>query len=521
MTEHRRAYFISTSIPYVNGRPHVGHALEYVQTDAYARFHRQQGEDVYFLSGSDENSLKNVQAAEAEGITTRELVDRNVAFFEEALALLSGSNDGFIRTGVDPIHFAGAEKFWRAMEASGDVYKKSYSGLYCVGEEAFFSEDELVGGLCPDYRPPVLVEEENYFFRLSRYQDELHRLISSGELKIVPDAPRNEVLRFIERGLEDFSISRSQERARGWGVPVPDDAGQVMYVWVDALANYITALDYAGEGELYQRYWTNAASRVHEIGKNIVRFHAIYWPAMLLSAGLPLPTHIVVHGFLTIDGEKMSKSLGNVIDPIEVTQQYGADAVRYYLLREISPGGDGDFSLRRLTERYNAELANDLGNLVNRTVSMLNRYRGGVIPAAVEPAGLERNLNALADDVATRATELMGAYEPQQALAAIWELVTAANTYVEQAAPWVLARAARDGDEGANGRLDTVLATLAATVGRLAWLLQPYLPAATQEIARQLGSATPEQQPSAGQQVTEPTPIFPRLEIEEAVTADD
>lgn len=521
MTENRPAYFISTSIPYVNARPHVGHALEYVQTDAYARFHRLLREDVYFLSGSDENSLKNVQAAEAEGITTRELVDRNVTYFEEALALLNGSNDGFIRTGVDPIHFAGAEKLWRAMEASDDVYKKRYSGLYCVGEEAFFSEDELVNGLCPDRRPPVLVEEENYFFRLSRYQDELHRLISTGELQIVPDAPRNEVLRFIERGLEDFSISRSQERARGWGVPVPDDASQVMYVWVDALANYITALDYATEGELYQRYWLNAFSRVHEIGKNIVRFHAIYWPAMLLSAGLPLPTHIVVHGFLTIDGEKMSKSLGNVFDPSEVVNEYGADAVRYYLLREISPGGDGDFSLRRLVERYNAELANDLGNLVNRTVSMLNRYRGGVIPAAGDLSALELDLNALADNVATRATELMGAYEPQQALAAIWELVTAANTYVEQSAPWVIAREARNGDASAEGRLDTVLATLAATVGRLAWLLQPYIPAASQEIARQLGSATPEQQPAAGQQVTEPSPIFPRLEIEEAVPADD
>ena len=520
MTANRPAYFISTSIPYVNARPHVGHALEYVQTDAYARFHRLLGEDVYFLSGSDENSLKNVQAAEAEGITTRALVDRNVTYFEEALAVLHGSNDGFIRTGVDPIHFAGAEKLWKAMEAGGDVYKKRYSGLYCVGEEAFFGEDELVNGLCPDRHPPVLVEEENYFFRLSRYQDELHRLITNNELKIVPDTRRNEVLRFIERGLEDFSISRSQERARGWGVPVPGDPSQVMYVWVDALANYITALDYAQEGELYQRYWVNAARRVHEIGKNIVRFHAIYWPAMLLSAGLPLPTHIVVHGFLTIDGEKMSKSLGNVFDPTDVVSEYGADAVRYYLLREISPGGDGDFSLRRLTERYNSDLANDLGNLVNRTVSMINRYREGVVPAADELGELESSLNALSDAVATRATELMSAYEPQQALAAIWELVTATNTYVEQAAPWVLARAVRDGDQSADARLDTVLATLAATVGRIAWLLQPYLPAAATEIARQLGSATPEQQPIAGQRVTQPLPIFPRIEIKEVVTAN-
>jgi methionyl-tRNA synthetase len=509
------AYYISTSIPYVNARPHVGHALEYVQADTYARFHRQRGEDVFFLSGSDENSLKNVQAAEAEGITTRELVDRNVQYFEQTLAALAASNDGFIRTGVDPLHFAGAEKIWRAMTQADDVYLKKYSGLYCVGEEAFFTEEELVDGLCPDRKPPVLVEEENYFFRLSNYQEQLHALIASDRLKIVPDVRKNEVLRFIERGLEDFSISRSQERARGWGVPVPDDPGQVMYVWVDALANYITALDYANDGLLYDRYWLDAPTRVHAIGKNILRFHAIYWPAMLLSAGIPLPTHIVVHGFLTIDGEKMSKSLGNVIDPLDVVEQYGADAVRYYLLREISPGGDGDFSLGRLVQRYNADLANDLGNLVNRTVSMLNRYREGVIPEPAGATALEDQLRSLLDEVTARSGALMEAYEPQQALNTIWEAVTAANTYVEQAAPWVLARRAKDGENDAAARLDSVLATLAETTGRLAWLLQPFIPASAQEIARQLGSVSADQPPVPGQRVTEPSPIFPRIEAAE------
>jgi methionyl-tRNA synthetase len=512
----RRIYYITTSIPYVNARPHVGHALEFVQTDAYARFRRLQGDDVFFLSGSDENSLTNVLAAEAEGISTRELVDRNVAFFERALEVLDCSNDDFIRTSSEQRHFDGSSKLWRAVEASGDIYSRQYSGLYCVRCEQFYNEDELVDGLCPDHRiPPVLVEEENYFFRLSKYADELHRRISTDEMKVVPESRKNEVLRFIERGLEDFSVSRSQERARGWGVPVPGDDSQVMYVWVDALSNYITALDYATNGERYEHYWIGADERVHEIGKNIVRFHAIYWPAMLLSAGVPLPTHVVVHGFLTIDGDKMSKSLGNVIDPIDVVQQYGSDAVRYYLLREVSPHGDGDFSIRRLVERYNADLANDLGNLLNRAVSMINRYRDGAIPSHGDPTNLEDGLAETLERAISRSTDLFGAYEPQQALGAIWEAVTATNAYIEQAQPWVLAREDRNGEEAARVRLDTVLATLATTIGRLAQLLEPAIPSSAAEIARQLGSASVEVLPQPGQQVTQPSPIFPRIEVEE------
>ncbi|CAN5689636.1 methionine--tRNA ligase [soil metagenome] len=520
MSDQRRVYYITTSIPYVNARPHVGHALEFVQTDAYARFRRQQGDDVYFLSGSDENSLTNVLAAEAEGVTTRELVDRNVAVFQQALDLLDCSNDDFIRTSVEERHFEGASKLWRAMDAAGDVYTQQYSGLYCVRCEQFYNEDELVDGLCPDHRiPPVLVEEENYFFRLSKYGDELHRLITSDEFRVVPETRKNEVLRFIERGLEDFSISRSQERARGWGVPVPGDDSQVMYVWLDALANYITALDFANDGELYDHYWTGADERVHEIGKNIVRFHAIYWPAMLLSAGLPLPTHIVVHGFLTIDGEKMSKSLGNVIDPVEVVNDYGSDAVRYYLLREVSPHGDGDFSIGRLIERYNSDLANDLGNLLNRSVTMINRYRDGIIPEPGEATEIETNLAATLERSVERSTELFRAYEPQQAINAIWEAVTATNTYIELAQPWVLAREARNGDEDAVVRLDTVLATLATTIARIAQLLQPVIPTAVEEIARQLGSESIDALPTPGQRVTDPTPIFPRIEVEEEAVA--
>ena len=517
MTEQKR-YFISTSIPYVNAQPHVGHALEFIQTDAYARFHRQIGQDVFFLTGSDENALKNVQAAEAEGITTQELVDRNVVGFQNLLAQLNCSNDDFIRTSIDPRHQAGASKIWRQLVEAGDVYSKHYTGLYCVGCEAFYGEDELADGVCPTHgTPPVEVEEENYFFKLSNYGDELHRRISADELQVVPQTRKNEVLRFIEQGLADISISRSQERARGWGVPVPDDPGQVMYVWIDALSNYITALDYANEGDLYQRYWKNADTRVHEIGKDILRFHAIYWPAMLLSAGIPLPTHVVVHGFLTIDGRKMSKSLGNVVDPAEVAAKYGADAVRYYMLREISPAGDGDFSIQKLESRYNADLANDLGNLLNRTVSMINRYRAGQIPQPGPDTDLESSLKALVDDATQRSLAQMSAYEPQQALTAIWEIVTAANTYVEQSAPWTLSKSEKGGDESAGQQLDTVLFTLASALGKLAWLLQPYIPTSVEKIASQLGSSEVGAVVAPGQQVEKPQPLFPRIEEEAAV----
>jgi methionyl-tRNA synthetase len=517
MTEQKR-YFISTSIPYVNAQPHVGHALEFIQTDAYARFHRQQGQDVFFLTGSDENALKNVQAAEAEGITTQELVDRNVTGFQNLLELLNCSNDDFIRTSVDPRHQAGASRIWKQLVEAGDVYRKHYTGLYCVGCEAFYDEEELVDGLCPNHgTPPVPVEEENYFFKLSNYGDELHRRISSDEMKVIPTSRKNEVLRFIEQGLADISISRSQERARGWGVPVPDDPGQVMYVWIDALSNYVTALDYANDGQNYQHYWENGNNRVHAIGKDILRFHAIYWPAMLLSAGIPLPTRVVVHGFLTIDGRKMSKSLGNVVDPAEVAAQYGADAVRYYMLREVSPSGDGDFSIPKLEARYNADLANDLGNLLNRSVSMINRYRGGQIPEPGPDTDLESSLKALVEDATARSRSLMFAYEPQQALTAIWEIVTAANTYVEQSAPWTLSKSEKGGDESAGQQLDTVLFTLASVLGKLAWLLQPYIPTSVEKIAAQLGSSEVGAEVVPGQQVEKPQPLFPRIEEEAAV----
>jgi methionyl-tRNA synthetase len=429
-------YYVTTSIPYVNGRPHLGHALEFVETDVLARYHRLRGDDTRFQTGTDDNALKNVQAAAAEGIPTQELVDRNAATFAALREPLNLSFDDFIRTSGNPQHAAGARKLWALCDAAGDIYRRAYQGLYCVGCEQFYTEDELVDGLCPEHdRPPELVAEENSFFRLSRYQQQLVDLIESGRLRILPLARRNEVLRFIKGGLQDFSISRSQVRARGWGIPVPDDPGQVMYVWWDALINYITALDFAGESALFARYWREGGQRVHVIGKGILRFHAVYWPAMLLSAGLPLPTTIYVHEYVTVNGQKISKSLGNAIDPVGLAESFGTDPLRYWLLREVPRSEDADFTIERLVSRTNTDLANGLGNLLNRTVSMIGRWRGGVVPQAGPALAPEEALRTLVATVPGRIAAALDDFDFRAALAALWELVDAGNRYVDETAP--------------------------------------------------------------------------------------
>ncbi|HEU5348699.1 MAG TPA: methionine--tRNA ligase, partial [Ktedonobacterales bacterium] len=386
-------WYVSTTIPYVNAQPHIGFALELVLTDALARYHRRVGEDVFFLTGTDENALKNVQSAEREGIPVANLVERNSGRFRELSEVLEVSFDDFIRTSADPRHVPGVAKLWDTCARNGDIYKQAYRGLYCVGCELFYREDELINGLCPiHHTPPEEVEEENYFFRLSRYADQLEALIASDTLRVVPETRKNEVLSFIRRGLEDFSISRSRERAHGWGIPVPGDDSQVIYVWYDALGNYITALGYADDGPLYQRYWQENPHRVHVLGKDVIRFHAVYWPALLLSAQIPLPSTVLVHGFLTIGGQKISKSLGNVVDPAQLAATYGAEAVRYFLLREISPFADSDFTLERFLRACNTDLADQLGNLLNRTINMIQRYSNGVIPASGPLTAAERPL---------------------------------------------------------------------------------------------------------------------------------
>ncbi len=524
--------YVTTSIPYVNGAPHVGHAFEDVQADLYARRRRQIGVDTRLQTGSDDNSLKNVLAAEREGLPTTVLVERNAALFEALAATLDVSYDGFIRTGVDPAHRRGVEMFWRACLNAGAIYKRRYQGLYCVGCETFYSPDDLTPeGLCAEHLvAPETIEEDNYFFRLSRYAEPLHDLIATGALRIVPETRRNEALAFIARGLQDFSISRSAARARGWGIAVPGDPTQVVYVWFDALVNYITALGYGDpSSDLCERYWLNANERVHVIGKGILHFHAVYWPAMLLAAGEPLPTTVVVHGYLTVEGRKIGKSLGNAIDPLDLIARYGVDALRWYVLRDLHPFADGDVSVTRLVARYNTDLANGLGNLLNRANAMLHRYRDGVVPAPRDlndipgiPAALDA-LSALALKAPAHVAAAFEAFDPRAALDAVWGFIDAGNALVDEAAPWSLHRQAREGDAGAGELLDDVLYALLETVRLIAVYLEPFLPAAVRRIATQLGAAAPHAALPydervrwgglvPGARTAAPAPVFPRLD---------
>jgi methionyl-tRNA synthetase len=490
-----------------------------------ARYHRQIGDDTYFLTGSDDNSLTNVRAAELEGIPVAELVARNTESFIELDRLLNISYDQYIRTSVDERHLRGSQKLWKAVEASGDIYKQDYFGLYCPNCELFYDADELVDGLCPEHLiRPEEVQESNYFFRLSRYQDRLEALISSDTYRVIPEHRKNEVLSFIRSGLRDFSISRSYERARGWGIPVPGDEKQVMYVWFDALSNYITALGYADEDDLYRRYWLENDRRTHAIGKGIIRFHAVYWPAMLMSAGVPVPTALFVHGYYTVEGQKMSKSLGNSIDPVDMVRRYGTDALRYFFLAATPPTGDTDFSIEAFESRYNADLANDLGNLVNRTVSMIGRYREGVVPEGASQAVPDREIGERAEHLKDEVGEAMRALDFQGALDGIWEVISRANKYIEQQAPWKLNSAATgEGPESvqAGQRLDAVLFTLAETLRLISLHLEPFVPETAAKMRQQLGLESGAGVPRwgempAGTHVSKPEPIFPRLEASRA-----
>ncbi len=493
--QQKPAWYITTAIPYVNARPHLGFALEAVLTDALARYARLAGNDVRFLTGTDENAMKNAETAKREGVPVAELVARNAERFRALRDPLNLSFDDFIRTSADPRHFAGVARLWDACAASGDIYKRPYRGLYCLSCEQFYTEDELIDGLCPIHgTPPEVVEEENYFFRLSRYTGQILALLESGALQVVPETRRNEVISFVRGGLEDFSISRSRTRAHGWGLPVPGDPEQVIYVWFDALANYITALDYADDGPLFQRYWQRSAARTHVIGKDVIRFHAVYWPAMLLSARIALPTTVLVHGFLSFGGRKMSKSLGNVVDPVTLAETYGTDALRYYLLREVPPTDDGDFTLERFVQTTNTALADQLGNLLNRVVSMVTRYSDGTVPApdadVLEDA--ERTLARVAGQVRPTLSAAMERFNPQEALGGVWALVEEANRYLAQTQPWVLAKTrTRPGEEGerAARRLPTVLAYVAEALRLTAHAVEPFLPSTSDALAERLGVA--------------------------------
>ncbi len=515
----RSHVYLTTTIPYVNARPHLGHALEFVQADVLARHYRRRGNLVRFQTGTDDNSLKNVLAAEAAGVRVQDFVDANAAAFVALVGPLSLSVDDVIRTSGDPRHRAGVERLWQACADAGDLYRKFYEGLYCVGCEAFYAASELDGGRCPEHGVrPQLVAEENWFFRLSRYEGRLRDEITAGRLRIEPAGRRNEVVGFIAGGLADFSVSRSTARAHGWGIPVPGDPGQVIYVWWDALGNYVTALGYGTDEANLHRWWTGAGRRIHVLGKGVLRFHAVYWPAILASAGLPLPTEILVHDYLTVEGRKISKSAGTPVDPAALAADYGTDALRWWLLRDVPRIGDTDFTRERLVSRVNDELVNGIGNLVNRVLAMVGRYRGGLVPAGHGPAP---GADALADarrraPALTDAALAVGDF--RQATAAVWAVAAEANRYISQTEPWRLAAAERNGDRRAGQHLDAVLSGLVGTCRDLAGQLEPFLPDAAARIAQRCG--TPggrvqgqrvQGQRVQGQRVQGQEPIFARL----------
>jgi methionyl-tRNA synthetase len=469
----KNKFYITTAIPYVNAPAHIGFAMELVQADVLARYHRLSGDDTFFLNGTDENALKNVQAAEKAGIPVKEFIDDHAERFKNLSKVLNISNDDFVRT-TQERHVKSSQKLWRLCEETSDIYKKKYKGLYCVECEEFKTKKELIDGKCPEHGTiPEEVEEENYFFRLSKYQKDLERLIDSGELKIIPETRKNEVREFIRQGLEDFSVSRSRERAKNWGIAVPNDDTQIMYVWFDALVNYLTGLNFADEGELYKKYWLENDQRNHLVGKGITRFHAIYWPAMLLSARIKPPSTIFVHGYINLGGEKMSKSVGNVVDPFTLVEKYGTDIVRYYLLREFSSIGDGDFSEQNLVGRYNGDLANGLGNLVARVSTLIeNNLTEGL---AFDSARIDSATLQAIEDAKKPFTAGLENFRLHESLGAIWQLIAHADRYVNDTKPWVLAK------EDAK-KFESVMINLVKIILHITFALAPFMPETADKI---------------------------------------
>jgi methionyl-tRNA synthetase len=465
--------FISTAIPYVNASPHIGFALELILADVVCRHRRQRGE-TFFLSGTDDNSLKNALAAERAAVTTEQLVATYTKEFHQLRDVLNITYDDFLSTSTDPRHAPAVRKLWERCRQNGDIFEGRYDGLYCVACEQFCTPEELQDGVCPEHgTAPERVAERNYFFRLSRYQDELFGLIDRDELAIRPAQKKNEVLAFLSRPLRDLSVSRSSQRARGWGIPVPDDESQIVYVWFDALANYISALGYAATSRAFRTFWTDADSITHVIGKGVTRFHAVYWPAILLSAGLRPPTEILVHGYVTVEGKKISKSTGNTVSPTEAERRHGADALRYYLLRHIGSQRDGDFSWSRFDAVYEHDLANDLGNLVSRTVALGGRYGP---PASTSCT--------LAPDLAEIVASHVESFELDRALDAIWRVVSATNAYVNESEPWTLVKQQNE------CAFREVLGELYGTLTAIGEVLRPFLPETSERLLCALASSS-------------------------------
>ena len=470
----KNKFYITTAIAYTNGPPHIGHALEFLQVDVLARYHRIMGDDTYFLTGTDEHGATVVKAAEKNGKDVKVFVDEMAEKFKELTRAYNVSNDDFIRTSDQVRHWPAARKIWNLIK--DDLYKKNYQGLYCIGHEAFMKKSDLVDGVCPLHKTePEKIEEENWFFKLTKYKKEVKKKIESGELKIIPETRKQEILNLIDDA-EDVSFSRPSKDLK-WGIPVPNDETQTMYVWADALTNYISALGYAEENPKFEKYWP---ADVHLVGKDILRFHAMIWPAMLLSAGLPLPKAIYVHGFITVDGEKMSKTVGNVVDPFEAVKKYSAEVVRYFLLREIPSGDDGDFSYKKLEERYNGDLANGLGNLVQMVATLIENNLDN------ELIWDKNNL----DEIGKKTVEVwfsvtghtyIRQFELHRSLDKIWEIISGANGYVDERKPWVEAK------ENPKKFLET-MTVLVAMIHHISWLLQPFMPETADKIAKIFGA---------------------------------
>lgn len=514
-----QAYYITTAISYPNDVPHIGHAYEAIATDALARFRRLQGRDVFFLTGTDEHGVKMLQTAKKQGITAAELADRNTPRFRAMVAALNCSNDDFISTREERHKRASAE-IWRRMEAAGDIYLDKYAGWYSVRDEAYYDESELKEGasgekLSPQGTPVEWVEEESYFFKLSAYQDKLLAYYDSHPEFIGPETRANEVKSFVRGGLQDLSVSRT---TFDWGIPVPGNPKHIMYVWVDALTNYLTGVGFPDtNSETFKRYWP---ADVHVIGKDIIRFHAVYWPAFLMSAGIAPPKRVFGHGFLYNRGEKMSKSVGNVVDPFVLISDFGVDQLRYFLLREVPFGQDGNYSREGIAQRINADLANDLGNLAQRSLSMIAKNCGGVIPEPGAFTEADRAILADADTALSRVTAEIDAFAIHRALEILWALVADTNRYFAAEEPWAHKKTNPK-------RMETILYVTAEVVRQIAILVQPAMPGSAAKLLDQLGVpanardfAALKERLKPGTALPPPSPVFPRyVETEETPAA--